>query len=236
MSKNRHTPLVLIIEDEPSQMEVISYNLQKSGFTDLRAEDGETGLLLAEEHQPDLIILDWMLPQTSGIEVCRRLKRQKLTKSIPVIMLTARGEESDRIRGLETGADDYVVKPYSVNELMARIRAMLRRTRGASVGQTLTYGDLVLDSERHKVLRNGVPVNLGPTEFRLLATFMESPQRVWSRENLLNRVWGHDINVESRTVDVHIGRLRKALKQKGQNDPIRTVRSAGYSLDVDVDG
>ena len=234
MTKKRDTPLILVIEDEPSQMEVISYNLQKSGFEVLQAEDGEMGLLLAEENLPDLILLDWMLPLTSGIEVCRRLKKQKTTKPIPVIMLTARGEETDRIRGLETGADDYVVKPYSVNELMARVRAMLRRIRGASVGETLSYCDLVLDPVQHKVLRSGKSIKLGPTEFRLLATFMESPQRVWSRENLLNRVWGHEINVESRTVDVHIGRLRKALKQKGLDDPIRTVRGAGYSLDVEM--
>ncbi|PIE13735.1 MAG: phosphate regulon transcriptional regulatory protein PhoB [Rhodobacterales bacterium] len=227
------TPQILVIEDEPSQMEIIRYNLQSSGFQVLSAEDGETGLLLADESLPDLIILDWMLPRVSGIEICRRLKRQKNTQHIPIIMLTARGDESDLVRGLDTGADDYMVKPYSVKELIARVRATLRRIRGAGVGQVLSYGDLVLDPVQHKVTRAGKTIKLGPTEFRLLSTFMENPGRVWSRENLLDRVWGQDIHVEHRTVDVHIGRLRKALRQKGADDPIRTVRSAGYSLDAE---
>lgn len=227
-------PLILIIEDEPAQMELVSYNLRKEGFQIVGAGNGEEGLLLAEEMMPDLIILDWMLPLVSGIEVCRRLKKQKTTRKIPIIMLTARGEEEDRIRGLNTGADDYVTKPYSVNELVARTRAMLRRTRPASIGEILSYGDLSLDSEQHKVTRDGNPVKLGPTEFRLLSTFMEKPRRVWSRELLLDRVWGRDSDVDIRTVDVHIGRLRKALGIPGKADPIRTVRGTGYSLDIDV--
>lgn len=224
-------PLILIVEDEPAQMELIAYNLDSEGFRVARASNGEEGLALADETLPDLIVLDWMLPSVSGIEVCRRLKRQKNTRKIPVIMLTARGEESDRIRGLETGADDYIVKPYSVRELIARVRAMLRRVRPASVGEVLTYEDLSLDSEQHKVVRNGKTVKLGPIEFRLLATFIENPKRVWSRDRLLDRVWGIDADVDYRTVDVHIGRLRKALKQPKSPDPIRTVRGTGYSLD-----
>lgn len=226
-------PLVLVVEDEPAQMELISYNLRAQGFQVSTATSGEKGLQLLEEVLPDMVILDWMLPGVSGLEVCRQIKRQKHTSKVPVIMLTARGEETDRIRGLDTGADDYVVKPYSINELGARVRALLRRTRPGSVGEVLTFGDLVIDSARHKVTRNGETVKLGPTEFRLLITFMESPRRVWTRDRLLDRVWGLNKDVDYRTVDVHIGRLRKALKQKGQPDPIRTVRGTGYSLDVE---
>ncbi len=224
-------PHILVIEDEPAQMELIRYNLEAQGFQVTQAGNGEDGLMRIEEILPDLIVLDWMLPGVSGIEVCRQIKRQKHTRKVAVIMLTARGEEADRIRGLDTGADDYVVKPYSVDELIARVRALLRRTRPASVGENLIVGDLVLDSVQHKVTRNGTAVKLGPTEFRLLTTFMESPRRVWSRELLLDRVWGMDVDVDYRTVDVHIGRLRKALKQHGMPDPIRTVRGTGYSLD-----
>ena len=226
-------PLVLVIEDEPAQMELICYNLKAQGFQVSEAASGEDGLMHLEEILPDLVILDWMLPGISGIEVCRQIKRQKHTRKVPVIMLTARGEEADRIRGLDTGADDYVVKPYSVNELIARVRALLRRTRPGSVGEVLVFGDLELDSAQHKVTRNGRPVKLGPTEYRLLTTFMESPKRVWSRDRLLDRVWGLDKDVDYRTVDVHIGRLRKALRQKDKPDPIRTVRGTGYSLDED---
>jgi two-component system phosphate regulon response regulator PhoB len=229
---NKSTPLILIIEDEPAQMELISYNLKAQGFQITRADNGEDGLELIQDVLPDLIILDWMLPGVSGIEICRQIKKQKTTRKVPVIMLTARGEEADRVRGLDTGADDYVVKPYSINEMIARVRALLRRTRPGSIGETLSFGDLELNSEQHKVTRNGQPVKLGPTEFRLLVTFMESPKRVWSRHNLLDRVWGMDSDVDDRTVDVHIGRLRKALKQKGEPDPIRTVRGTGYSLDT----
>lgn len=224
-------PLVLIVEDEPAQLEVLTYNLASEGFRLAHAGDGEEALLLTDELQPDLIILDWMLPRISGIEVCRRLKSRPATKQIPIIMVTARGEESDTVRGLETGADDYVVKPYSIAELVARVRATLRRTRPAGVGKTLDFGDIQLDSEQHKVTRDKKAVKLGPTEYRLLVTFMESPGRVWSREQLLDRVWGRDSDVDLRTVDVHVGRLRKALNRDGAHDPIRTVRSAGYSLD-----
>ncbi len=223
-------PTVLVVEDEPAQREVLSYNLEAEGFRVSRAEDGEQALLLAEEEAPDIIVLDWMLPNVSGIEVCRRLKSRPETRAVPVIMLSARAEEVDRVRGLETGADDYVVKPYSVVELMARVRAQLRRTRPASVGERLEYEDIVLDSETHRVTRNDTPLKLGPTEFRLLTTFMEKPGRVWTREQLLDRVWGRDIYVDTRTVDVHIGRLRKALCQHGGSDPLRTVRGAGYAL------
>jgi two-component system, OmpR family, phosphate regulon response regulator PhoB len=224
---------ILVIEDEPAQMELIAYNLGAEGFEVTRAGSGEEGLLHMAENPPDLVILDWMLPGVSGIEVCRQIRAKKTTAKIPVIVLTARGEEADRIRGLNTGADDYVVKPYSVRELIARVRAHLRRTRPASVGEMLTFGDLILDSEQHKVTRGGRPVKLGPTEFRLLTTFMESPKRVWNRARLLDRVWGVDAEVDDRTVDVHIGRLRKALKQDGAPDPIRTIRGAGYSLDTE---
>jgi len=182
------------------------------------------------EAPPDIIVLDWMMPHVSGIEVCRQLKTRSETRGIPIIMLSARSEEVDRVRGLETGADDYVIKPYSLIELMARVRAQLRRTRPASIGERLEYEDIVLDAETHRVTRGEKPLKLGPTEFRLLATFMEKPARVWSREQLLDRVWGRDIYVDTRTVDVHIGRLRKALCQHGGEDPLRTVRGAGYAL------
>ena len=223
-------PTVLLVEDEPAQREVLSYNLKAEGFDVVAAEDGEEGLMLVDEEMPDVIVLDWMLPGISGIEICRRLKTRPKTREIPVIMLSARSEEVDKVRGLETGADDYVVKPYSVLELMARVRGQLRRVRPAAVGQRLEYGDIVLDAETHRVTRADQPLKLGPTEFRLLSTFMEKPGRVWSREQLLDRVWGRDIYVDSRTVDVHIGRLRKALCKHGGDDPLRTVRGAGYAL------
>lgn len=225
-----NTPSIMVIEDEPAQREVLSYNLKAEGYGVLSAEDGDEALLMVQEAPPDVIILDWMLPGVSGIEICRRLKASGATRNIPIIMLTARGEETDRVRGLETGADDYVVKPYSVNELMARVRTQLRRVRPASLGACLQFEGIVLDSETHRVTRDGREVHLGPTEFRLLATFLEKPGRVWSREQLLDRVWGRDVYVDTRTVDVHIGRLRKALSQDGGDLPIRTVRGAGYAL------
>ncbi len=231
--ENISNPLVLIVEDEPAQLEVLSYNLGSEGFRLLQAMDGEEALLLAEEQEPDLIVLDWMLPSVPGIEVCRQLKSKSATKNIPIIMLTARGEEADKVRGLNTGADDYIVKPYSINELIARVRALLRRTRPSGVGATLEFGDIQLDSEMHRVTRSGHPVKLGPIEYRLLMTFMEKPKRVWSRESLLDRVWGQDTFIDLRTVDVHVGRLRKALKFGENPDPIRTVRGAGYSLDFE---
>jgi two-component system phosphate regulon response regulator PhoB len=223
-------PHVLIVEDEAAQREVLAYNLEAEGFRVTRAENGEEGLLCVEEDAPDVIVLDWMMPNLSGIEVCRRLKIRPDTRGIPIIMLSARSEEVDKVRGLETGADDYVVKPYSVSELMARVRTQLRRVRPSTVGQLLTYDDIVLDAETHRVTRNDELLKLGPTEFRLLTTFMEKPGRVWSRDMLLDRVWGRDIYVDTRTVDVHVGRLRKVLTQNGGADPVRTVRGAGYAL------
>jgi len=223
-------PHVLIVEDEAAQREVLAYNLEAEGFRVTRAENGDEGLLCVDEDTPDVIVLDWMMPHLSGIEVCRQLKMKPETRNIPIIMLSARSEEVDKVRGLETGADDYVVKPYSVSELMARVRTQLRRVRPATVGQVLTFDDIVLDAETHRVTRAEAPLKLGPTEFRLLSTFMEKPGRVWSRDMLLDRVWGRDIYVDTRTVDVHVGRLRKALTQHGGDDPVRTVRGAGYAL------
>ena len=223
-------PTVLIVEDEPAQSEVLAYNLKTEGYHVITADNGEDALILVDENMPDLILLDWMMPHVSGIEVCRRLKIRPETRSIPIIMLSARSEEIDRVRGLEIGADDYVAKPYSIIELMARVRAQLRRTRAAAVGQLLHHEDIVLDAETFKVSRSEKPIKLGPTEFRLLSTFMEKPGRVWTRDQLLDRVWGRDIYVDTRTVDVHIGRLRKALCQHGGKDPLRTVRGAGYAL------
>jgi two-component system phosphate regulon response regulator PhoB len=223
-------PTVLLVEDEPAQRELLAYNLEAEGFDVITADNGEDGLILVDENDPDLIVLDWMMPQLSGIEVCRRLKSNSKTCQIPVIMLSARADEVDRVHGLETGADDYVVKPYSVIELMARVKAHLRRIRAAAVGDRLEYGDIMLDPETHKVFRSQSELKLGPTEFRLLSTFMEKPGRVWSRDQLLDRVWGRDIYVDTRTVDVHVGRLRKALCQHGGDDPLRTVRGAGYAL------
>jgi len=223
-------PTVLLVEDEPAQREVLSYNLEAEGFRVVQAVDGEEAMMMVDESMPDIIVLDWMLPNVSGIEVCRRLKMNPETRGVAIIMLSARAEEVDRVRGLETGADDYVIKPYSVVELMARVRAQLRRTRPSTVGLVLEFGDIRLDTETHRVFRGDKVLKLGPTEFRLLTTFMEKPGRVWSREQLLDRVWGRDIYVDTRTVDVHIGRLRKALMQHGGNDPLRTVRGAGYAL------
>jgi len=223
-------PRVLVVEDEAAQREVLAYNLEAEGFAVSRAQNGEEALLLINEDAPDIIVLDWMMPNLSGLEVCRRIKIRPETRGIPVIMLSARAEEVDKVRGLETGADDYVVKPYSVIELMARVRSQLRRVRAATVGQRLEFDDIVLDAESHKVTRGPHALKLGPTEFRLLSTFMEKPGRVWSREQLLDRVWGRDIYVDTRTVDVHIGRLRKALTSHGGSNPVRTIRGAGYAL------
>lgn len=223
-------PRVLVVEDEPAQREVLAYNLEAEGFVVCRAENGEDALIVIDEEMPDVVVLDWMMPCISGIEVCRRLKSRVETRNIPVIMLSARSEDVDLVRGLETGADDYVIKPYSVIELMARVRSQLRRVRPSAVGQQLNFEDIMLDSESHKVTRADVELKLGPTEFRLLSTFMEKPSRIWNREQLLDRVWGRDIYVDTRTVDVHIGRLRKVLMQAGGDDVVRTVRGAGYGL------
>lgn len=223
-------PTVLLVEDEPAQREVLAYNLEAEGFVVQRATHGEEALMMVAESPPDLILLDWMMPHVSGLEVCRRLKMRPETRAIPIIMLSARSEEVDKVRGLETGADDYVIKPYSIIELMARLRAQLRRVRPSTLGMVLEWKTITLDAETHRVIRDGQTLKLGPTEFRLLATFLEKPGRVFSREQLLDRVWGRDIYVDSRTVDVHVGRLRKALCAFGGEDPLRTVRGAGYAL------
>jgi two-component system phosphate regulon response regulator PhoB len=223
-------PFVLVVEDDPAQREVLAYNIRAEGYEVETAETGDQALMLAREHTPDLVVLDWMLPNVSGIEVCRQMKSNADLARVPVIMLSARSEENDKVRGLEIGADDYIVKPYSVAELLARIRTQLRRVRPAAVGQMLEFEDIRMDTTEHRVYRGDASIKLGPTEFRLLSTFMERPGRVWSREQLLDRVWGRDIYVDSRTVDVHVGRLRKALCAAGGDDPLRTVRGSGYAL------
>ena len=223
-------PYVLVMEDEDALATLLSYNLEKEGYRVVVASDGEEGMLQIEERLPDLVLLDWMLPKLSGIEVCRRIRGKSETRNMPIIMLTARGEESDRIRGLDTGADDYLTKPFSMSELIARIRAVLRRIRPGLADDRLNHGDIVIDRVAHRVRRAGNEIHLGPTEFRLLDHLMQHPGRVFSREQLLDAVWGSDVYVEARTVDVHVGRLRKALNVEGTVNPIRTVRSAGYSL------
>jgi two-component system phosphate regulon response regulator PhoB len=224
-------PAILVVEDEAALVTLLRYNLEREGFEVIEANDGEEALLLARERKPDLVLLDWMLPLLSGIEVCRQLRRLPETRSVPIIMLTARGEEGDKLRGLDSGADDYVTKPFSPSELIARVRAVIRRARPSLATETLTYEDLVMDLAAHRVKRNGRDVHLGPTEFRLLRHLLEHQGRVFSREQLLDQVWGQDVYVEPRTVDVHIRRLRKALNIDEEADLIRTVRSAGYALD-----
>ena len=225
-------PLVLIVEDEPPLVEVLRYNFQSAGFDTLTTMDGEEALIMVEEESPDLIVLDWMLPGLSGIEVCRMIRERRKTRASPIIMLTARGEEGDRIRGLDAGADDYVVKPFSPNELVARARAVIRRTRPALAEEVLNYGGVEMDLAAHQVRREGRAIHLGPTEYRLLRVLLERPTRVFSREQLLDAVWGRDVYVEERTVDVHIRRLRKALNGAEEADLIRTVRGGGYAIDA----
>jgi len=225
-------PYILVMEDEDALATLLQYNLEKEGYDVAVASDGDEGMLQIEERIPDLVLLDWMLPKLSGIEVCRRIRNRPETRNLPVVMLTARGEETDRVRGLDTGADDYLTKPFSMVELMARIRAVLRRIRPGLADDRLNHGDIVVDRVSHRVKRAGQEVHLGPTEFRLLDHFMQHPGRVFSREQLLDAVWGSDVYVEARTVDVHVGRLRKALNLGDSPNPIRTVRSAGYSLDL----
>ena len=225
-------PHVLVVEDDEALATLLQYNLEKEGFSVEVAVDGEEALIMAGERAPDLALLDWMLPKVSGVEVCRRLRQRAETKNVPIIMLTARGEESDRVRGLDTGADDYMTKPFSMAELAARMRAVLRRIRPGLADDRISHGDLLIDRVAHRVKRAGREVHLGPTEFRLLDYLMQHPGRVFSREQLLDAVWGSDVYVEARTVDVHVGRLRKALNGDRDSDPIRTVRSAGYSLDL----
>ena len=224
-------PSVLVAEDEGALVTLLRYNLEREGYRVLEAQDGEEALLVAAEEKPDLVLLDWMLPQLSGIEVCRRLRGRQETRNVPIIMLTARGEETDRIRGLDTGADDYLTKPFSMTELLARLRAVLRRIRPSLAEEVVHAGDIELDRAAHRVRRAGREVHLGPTEYKLLEHLIQHPGRVFSREQLLDAVWGSDVYVEARTVDVHVGRLRKALGVEGVRDPVRTVRSAGYALE-----
>jgi two-component system, OmpR family, phosphate regulon response regulator PhoB len=226
-------PRLLLVEDDRALADLLIWHFDREGYEIVRTADGDEALLLADEHTPDLVILDWMIEGVSGIEVCRRLRRKPATAHVPIIMLTARGEESDRIRGLETGADDYVTKPFSPRELLARVGAVLRRVRPALAGEQLVYSDIEMDVVAHRVRRGGQAVALGPTEFRLLRHFMENPGRVFSRERLLDAVWPHDAEIDERTVDVHVRRLRKALNAGNLGDLLRTVRSAGYSLDCE---
>jgi two-component system, OmpR family, phosphate regulon response regulator PhoB len=224
-------PDMLLVEDDAALAELLVWHFEREGYAVRHTADGEEALILAEERAPDIVLLDWMIDNLAGIEVCRRLRRADDTANVPIIMLTARGEEEDRVRGLTTGADDYVTKPFSPRELIARVTAVLRRVRPALAGQTLSYADLEMDTVGHRVKRGGKTVTLGPTEFRLLRHFLEHPGWVFSRERLLDAVWGHDTDIELRTVDVHIRRLRKAINLDGLPDIVRTVRSAGYSLD-----
>jgi two-component system phosphate regulon response regulator PhoB len=225
-------PYIIVAEDEDALSTLLTYNLEKEGYEVGMAIDGDEALMMISERMPDLLVCDWMMPKVSGIEVCRRLRSQGTTRNLPIVMLTARSEESDRIRGLDTGADDYIVKPFSMIELVARIRAVLRRIRPGLSEDRVTFGELSVDRLSHRVQRSGRDIHLGPTEYKLLDYLMQHPRRVFSREQLLDAVWGNDVYVEARTVDVHIGRLRKALNSDETFDPIRTVRSAGYSLDV----
>src|SRR4029079_17717799 len=224
-------PRLLLVEDDRALADLLMWHFDREGYEILRTADGDEALVLAEERVPDRVILDWMIEGVSGIEVCRRLRRRASTSAVPIVMLTARGEESDRIRGLQTGADDYVTKPFSPRELIARVGAVLRRVRPALAGELLTYGDIEMDVDAHRVRRGGRAISLGPTEFRLLKHFLEHPARVFSRERLLEAVWSHDADIDARTVDVHVRRLRQALNTGARPDLIRTVRSAGYSLD-----
>ena len=223
-------PKILVVEDEPNQVELIEFNLNSEGYEVIVAQDGEEALDLAEEENPDLILLDWMLPKVSGIEVCRQLRRSKMTREIPIVMLTARSEESDKIRGLDIGADDYITKPYSIKELLARVRAAMRRPAASVISDQLTVGKIVVDLQKHLVAIDGLQVNLGPTEYRLLVTLMQSPERVFSRNQLLDHVWGISADVDTRTVDVHVARLRKVIEVGANKNIIRTVRGFGYAL------
>lgn len=227
-------PHVLVVEDEEALAQLLKYNLEKEGYRVSTANDGEEALVVADENNPDLVVLDWMLPKAAGIEVCRRLRARQETRNTPIVMLTARGEESDRVRGLDIGADDYITKPFSMGELLARLRAVMRRIRPGLADDKVACGDIIMDRVAHRVKRGEREIHLGPTEFRILDHLMQHPGRVFSREQLLDAVWGSDVYVEARTVDVHIGRLRKALMTGEEADPIRTVRSAGYALDVEA--
>ena len=230
------TARMLVVEDEEALATLLDYNLSRVGYQVRLAQDGDEALLALEEEVPDLVVLDWMLPGVSGLEICRRIRSKPATRELPVIIVTARGEEEDRVRGLDTGADDYMTKPLSIAELVARIKAVLRRAHPAVAGDVACFGDIRLDREVRRVKRSGREIRLGPTEFRLLECLLERPGRVFSREQLLDLVWGREVYVEPRTVDVHVGRLRKALNRQGERDPIRTVRAAGYALDETYTG
>jgi len=230
-AKAGSAPRVLVVEDEAALATMLAYNLEAEGYQVERAGRGDEAEAMLVENPPDLVILDWMLPSVSGVELCRRLRAREATRTLPVIMLTARGEESERVRGLSVGADDYVVKPFSVPELMARVKALLRRARPERVASRLACGEIELDRETRRVRRAGRELHLGPTEFRLLERLMEKPGRVFTRGQLLDSVWGMDAEIDERTVDVHVGRLRKALSRPGERDPVRTVRGAGYAFD-----
>jgi two-component system, OmpR family, phosphate regulon response regulator PhoB len=233
MSDAGTRPLVLVVEDEAALVTMMRYNLEKQGFRVDEAADGQEALLRISEAPPDLVLLDWMLPVMSGIEVCRQIRRRAETRDLPVIMVTARTDDQDAVRGLNTGADDYVTKPFNMDALLARVRALLRRAGGAPAKATLGFHDIVLDQASHRVQRNGRAIQMGPTEYRLLEFFLQHPRRVFSREEVLDAVWGPDIHVEPRTVDVHIRRLRKAINADSELDVVRTVRSAGYALDTE---
>ncbi|WPB85035.1 phosphate regulon transcriptional regulator PhoB [Sediminicoccus rosea] len=226
-------PTILVVEDEAALLALLRYNLERQGFHVEEATDGQEALIRIAEAKPDLVLLDWMLPAMSGIEVCRQIRRRPATRDLPVIMVTARTEDQDAVRALDTGADDYIAKPFAVEALLARIRALLRRSAAVPAKGSISYHDLAMDQDAHRVTRNGRPLHLGPTEYRLLEFFLSHPRRVFTREQLLDAVWGRDIHVELRTVDVHIRRLRKAINDEGEVDLIRTVRSAGYALDAD---
>ncbi|MFN6954333.1 MAG: phosphate regulon transcriptional regulator PhoB [Acetobacteraceae bacterium] len=232
IAQNAARPTILVVEDEAPLMTLVRYNLEKQGFRVEEAADGQEALLRVSEAKPDLVLLDWMLPSLSGIEVCRQLRRRPATRDLPIIMLTARTEDQDQVRALDTGADDYVTKPFAMEGLVARIRALLRRSGTVPSKGTISFHDISMDQDAHRVTRNGRSLHLGPTEYRLLEFFLTHPGRVFSREQLLDAVWGRDIHVEPRTVDVHIRRLRKAVNGEGEADLIRTVRSAGYALDA----
>jgi two-component system phosphate regulon response regulator PhoB len=226
-------PRILLVEDDRTLADLLVWHFERQGFDIVRTADGDEARLLAAEQPPDVVVLDWMIEGTSGIEVCRHLRRSKATAHVPIVMLTARGEEADRVRGLETGADDYVTKPFSPRELIARVNAALRRTRPSVAAAQLSYADIEMDLVRHRVVRGGRRIGLGPTEYKLLRHFLENPERVYSRERLLDRVWSPEAAIDPRTVDVHIRRLRRALNEGGLPDLIRTVRSEGYSLDAE---
>ena len=234
MSGAAARPTVLVVEDEAALLTVLRYNLEKQGFRVEEAVDGQEALVRLQETRPDIVLLDWMLPAMSGIEVCRQIRRRPATRDLPVIMVTARTEDSDAVRGLNTGADDYITKPFNMDALLARMRALLRRAGSVPSRGVLTFADIAMDQSAHRVSRNGRPLQLGPTEYRLLEFLLQHPRRVFSREELLGGVWGPDIHVEPRTVDVHIRRLRKAINGEGELDVVRTVRAAGYALDTEA--